>query len=114
MRACVPVRSESTHSGHVLGETELLQRALPALEAQLTQGLSRPLHLTTEMLSQEYREMVVADRSAAVACPACVTAHLTKVVARQEAKELGEQEMDATGSGDDGEDEEEEEDDASL
>ena len=96
----------------MLGETELLQRALPALEAELTQGLSRPLHLTTEMLSQEYREMVEADTSAAVACPACVTAHLTKVVARQEAREVGDQKLDGGEMG--GDREEEEDDDASL
>lgn len=87
MRCCLAHHSESLRSGHVLGETELLQRALPALETQLTQGLSRPLHLITEMLSQEYREMVEADTSAAVACPACVTVHLTKVVAQQEARD---------------------------
>lgn len=92
---------------------ELLQRALPALEAELTQGLSRPLHLTTEMLSQEYREMVEADTSAAVACPPCVTAHLTKVVARQEAREMKEQRLDDGEMGGDGEEEVDDED-ASL
>lgn len=76
-------------SGHVLGQTELLERALPALEAQLTQGLSRPLPLTTEMLSQEYREVATGAACVAVACPDCVTAHLTKLVARQEAREEG-------------------------
>ncbi len=71
----------------MLGQSELLQRALPALETQLTQGRSRPLHLTTEMLSQEYSEMIMGDKSAAVACPACVTGHLITLVARQEARD---------------------------
>jgi hypothetical protein len=97
----------------VLGQTELLQRALPALETELTQGVSRPLHLTTEMLSQEYREMVTGDKSAAVACPACVTAHLIKLVLRQEAREgagfMGEA-VSEEGEGVEYEDEEEEED----
>lgn len=75
------------NSGHVLGQAELLKRALPALEAQLTQGLSRPLPLTTEMLSQEYRAVASGGACAAVACPDCVAAHLAKVVARQEARE---------------------------
>lgn len=106
------------NSGHVLGETALLQRALPALETQLTQGLGRPLHLTTEMLSQEYREMVVADQSAAVACPACVTAHLAKVVARQEARERAEQgfmgDLDVEDGDADADEDEDEGEDASL
>jgi hypothetical protein len=83
--------------GHVLSQVELLGRFVPALESKLT-GLARPLHLTTEILCQEYRALTGAGGGVGVgggmgggshqgislACPSCVMAFLVNVVNQQE------------------------------
>ncbi len=72
--------------GHVVGQMELLQQCLPALEATLTTGVARPLRVTAEMLCQEYREVTgVGTGALALACPACVQTLLVGMVEEMEA-----------------------------
>ena len=61
----------------------MLQRAVPNMEAKLT-SLSRPLHLTAEMLCQEYRDI---NHTMSVACPACVTEFLIEKAVSSSAEE---------------------------
>lgn len=83
--------------GHVLSQIELLEHFVPALESKL-KALDRPLHLTTEILIQEYRALTGSGidvgggggmgggshQGISLACPSCVTAFMVDVVNQQE------------------------------
>ena len=83
--------------GHILSQIELLERYVPALESKL-RALDRPLHLTTEILIQEYRALTGSGcgvgggggmgggshQGISLACPSCVTAFMLNIVNQQE------------------------------
>jgi hypothetical protein len=79
--------------GHVLNQTELVQVFVPSLASKLT-SLARPLHLTAEILCQEYQAAIRSnkygpessvnkqrsDAHISLACPSCVADFLVNML----------------------------------
>lgn len=79
--------------GHVLNQAELVQVFVPSLASKLT-SLARPLHLTAEILCQEYQAAIRSnkygpessvnkqrsDAHISLACPSCVADFLVNML----------------------------------